>query len=1350
MLKMREGEVAAAAAAHLKNDDIPAHTKEKHRPTSVAGAAGAAAAIAPAAPAAIAAADVKLDEHPVSHAQKSDNAVQLSSAKKGGDVSGGEETAAVGNTNNDAAPAVSFARATLEQRQQEIQLQHQQHHYYNSYQQQLQQQQDVSQAQMELIKKQETFVAIVHQAELEARQLAQQGYSQHYATQPAGAKAPPAHDQQQLEQHHIQQHHIRIQQHYQMVMAMAVVDAQQQHQHLGNGSPQQQHLDLQQQQLQALYNADHPAFSYQAAGMPTGMLPVGMPHQASPTHVGPTMQGYDIDNGNSKRAVDAADVDVPVEAHGAMANTGKKGAGAGAGDVPRLRANGQPDMRFKRNQGGGAASDIIGNDAIGAGAGASAIQQMQLTGVQHLMRQRGHLGNDCESGLEGAGFQLRPEAHQHSRHGAARLSKLAATQYSKRNRRGFSISRASAVIWGTIAKVTGTGKQYTRGLCHTHWKHLKSDETTATETMGGSISAKTVKVAHWSTVACLIKGCLSVKFVPGLCRQLCSEHSKLWKSGGSFDPDVSVLEDPISVRVSTSTHKRTHASANASVLSSADDRALVWRKSVESKTCKIPGCSSQVNNYARHMCNKHFQDWRTQREAATKILSFQRNHFRITGKVYVEQSDSASCTVLGCPDVAAEYGLCWLHYAAGLCDLAGCDGIAQADGFCEEHAMLDAELAAQNMRETGTATENEHAAAHGVEADAFKKAKSKVALALTRQRLKLMSNFDTDKQQDHKRARKVDGSDQVVGLAQAAGSGIDEHDAQLQLIATPKLKAAKSLQSQRFQQRQLDLEARQPKKKKTYNASRRPPKRGKYTTKNGSPKEREIKRKRRRCIRPSIPDDPELSSDPQADVIGGNQHVVASPSTEVEKGLSLNQGFTHAVYTSEVERAVKAAAAEHKRAVYRQLRQGTVSVSKIMAQAASHDNIAADVEVINVEQMCPQYAAGEVCQAGAKCTLKHLTGNINRASSRRQDTLPMQTIKDAVRSGGQHSERQRGFRQLTDFFTATAIASAAATPVTVAAVAAGINQTSRATTMAGPAAAADINLNVGNSILAPPMLTMSSALLVPSPSPSPSQMRNATTRTSTTGDAGGNASASTVDPNHAVDNDDDDHEGRPGHDGQKVHICPSCNKKFGQIGNLNRHMLVHTNEKPYVCNTCGTVFSQKSHLKTHMVCHTGAKPYQCIHCDKRFTQHSHLKQHLANHEKALVERRTLRCYLQGCATKSWLNRSDYQLHMEEVHSAAVEQPGRARNVGSSATAAKILKCHGTRQREADEAEFDEAPRGASSSSSIIEDAAGTQSATIRFGGSASALTTMTHTDAETMTHTDAATGSEATVEDHRA
>lgn len=241
---------------------------------------------------------------------------------------------------------------------------------------------------------------------------------------------------------------------------------------------------------------------------------------------------------------------------------------------------------------------------------------------------------------------------------------------------------------------------------------------------------------------------------------------------------------------------------------------------------------------------------------------------------------------------------------------------------------------------------------------------------------------------------------------------------------------------------------------------------------------------------------------------------------------------------------------------------------------------------------------------------------------------------------------------------ATATATAAATPV-----AAGINQMSRATTMAGPAAAADNNLNVGNSILAPPMLTMSSALLVPSPSPSPSQMRNATTRTSTTGEAGGNAAASTVGPNHAVD--DEDGEGRPGHDGQKVHICPSCNKKFGQMGNLNRHMLVHTNEKPYVCNTCGKGFSQKSHLKTHMVCHTGAKPFQCINCDKRFTQHGHLKQHLANHEKALVESRALRCYLQGCATKSWLNRSDYQLHMEEVHSAAVEQPGRASNVGGS-------------------------------------------------------------------------------------
>lgn len=186
---------------------------------------------------------------------------------------------------------------------------------------------------------------------------------------------------------------------------------------------------------------------------------------------------------------------------------------------------------------------------------------------------------------------------------------------------------------------------------------------------------------------------------------------------------------------------------------------------------------------------------------------------------------------------------------------------------------------------------------------------------------------------------------------------------------------------------------------------------------------------------------------------------------------------------------------------------------------------------------------------------------------------------------------------------------------------------------------------------------------VPSPSPSPSQMRNATTRTSTTGEAGGNTAASTVGPNHAVD--DEDGEGRPGHDGQKVHICPSCNKKFGQMGNLNRHMLVHTNEKPYVCNTCGKGFSQKSHLKTHMVCHTGAKPFQCINCDKRFTQHGHLKQHLANHEKALVESRALRCYLQGCTTKSWLNRSGYQLHMEEVHSAAVEQPGRASNVGGS-------------------------------------------------------------------------------------
>lgn len=49
--------------------------------------------------------------------------------------------------------------------------------------------------------------------------------------------------------------------------------------------------------------------------------------------------------------------------------------------------------------------------------------------------------------------------------------------------------------------------------------------------------------------------------------------------------------------------------------------------------------------------------------------------------------------------------------------------------------------------------------------------------------------------------------------------------------------------------------------------------------------------------------------------------------------------------------------------------------------------------------------------------------------------------------------------------------------------------------------------------------------------------------------------------------------------------CPVCELNFGQISDLNRHLVRHTGRKPFRCDYCGLQFSQKSNLKRHMAVH---------------------------------------------------------------------------------------------------------------------------------------------------------------------
>ncbi|XP_072294022.1 uncharacterized protein [Eucyclogobius newberryi] len=77
--------------------------------------------------------------------------------------------------------------------------------------------------------------------------------------------------------------------------------------------------------------------------------------------------------------------------------------------------------------------------------------------------------------------------------------------------------------------------------------------------------------------------------------------------------------------------------------------------------------------------------------------------------------------------------------------------------------------------------------------------------------------------------------------------------------------------------------------------------------------------------------------------------------------------------------------------------------------------------------------------------------------------------------------------------------------------------------------------------------------------------------------------------------------------------CPICDKVFGRMENLRRHVLVHTGEKAFSCPVCCKQFTLKQHLKLHMVLHTRDKQFNCSVCAKTFIRKDNLRSHMRIH-----------------------------------------------------------------------------------------------------------------------------------------
>ena len=78
---------------------------------------------------------------------------------------------------------------------------------------------------------------------------------------------------------------------------------------------------------------------------------------------------------------------------------------------------------------------------------------------------------------------------------------------------------------------------------------------------------------------------------------------------------------------------------------------------------------------------------------------------------------------------------------------------------------------------------------------------------------------------------------------------------------------------------------------------------------------------------------------------------------------------------------------------------------------------------------------------------------------------------------------------------------------------------------------------------------------------------------------------------------------------ESVEKCFICEKEFGSLKYLKRHLKIHDNQKLFKCHLCEKSFAQRN-FNLHLKRHNGEKSFKCDFCDKSFFQKNDLNKHL--------------------------------------------------------------------------------------------------------------------------------------------